>query len=87
MTEITERPGTYGDLLVFTQPRGSPVDSRIQSGLTCRLTSEPDTMGTSWPDFCHLSRFPVRCGGEDGGRAGSHKNMDDLGNGLQISLL
>lgn len=67
MTEITERPGSYGDLLVFTQPRGSPVDSRIQSGLTCRLTSEPDTMGTSWPDFCHLSRFPVRCGGGDGG--------------------
>lgn len=43
--------GMHGDLVVFTQPRRSPVDSRVQSGLTCRLTSEPDTMGTSWPPF------------------------------------
>lgn len=54
-----------GDLVVFTQPRGTPVDSRDQPSLTCRLTSEPDTMGTSWPGFCHLSRLGIEGGAQD----------------------
>lgn len=36
--------------------------------LTCRLTSEPDTMGTSWPNFYHLSRSLV-CRGVGGTRS------------------
>lgn len=33
VTEIRKKPGACGDLVIFTQPRGSPVDSRIQWGL------------------------------------------------------
>lgn len=41
------------------------MDSRVQWSLTCRLTSEPDTMGTSWPGFCYLSRHGVGGGAQD----------------------
>lgn len=77
----------HGDLVVFTQPRRRPVDYRVQSGLTCRLTSELDTMGTSWPPFQASGEVRGRGRGLGGRGAGSHENMDDLGNGLQISLL
>lgn len=41
------------------------MESRVQWSLTCRLTSELDTMGTSWPHFCHLSRHGVGGGAQD----------------------
>lgn len=41
------------------------MDSRVHWSLTCRLTSEPDTMGTNWPGFGHLSRQRVGGGAQD----------------------